>query len=367
VKESNTPQKQPVPGKKIEWLSLLGWGGAVIMVGLAVLVALSRFPNVVAAISGQNTGLATQPAVVLVDPTAEAVTSLPEYEVGIVDAVLRQANVHTNIPERSREEAIDYVVQNGDSVFGISKQFGIKPETVLWANYSVLNDNPDQLSPGVSLKIPPVDGVLYTWAKGDTIQAVADRYKAKADDILIWPQNHLDMNNPVIQPGQLIMIPNGRREFKQWLMPTIARGKSGVASNIPGTCDTGVNGAVGTGGFVWPAGNHFLSGNDFWSGHLAIDIAAGMGAPVWASDSGVVVFAGFSSAGYGRMVMIDHGNGYQTLYAHLSVLNVTCGQSVRQGQTIGAAGSTGNSTGAHLHFEVRFMGGFINPHFVLPR
>jgi len=90
------------------------------------------------------------------------------------------------------------------------------------------------------------------------------------------------------------------------------------------------------------------------------------GQTVYASDSGVVVYAGGISGGYGNMVMIDHGNGYATLYAHLSAISVRCGQSVYQGGPIGAAGSTGNSTGPHLHFEVRYFGGFINPRFVLP-
>jgi murein DD-endopeptidase MepM/ murein hydrolase activator NlpD len=125
-------------------------------------------------------------------------------------------------------------------------------------------------------------------------------------------------------------------------------------------------GYYGGGFFIWPASNHYLSGNDFWSGHLAIDIAAGTGAPIYAADAGVVVFAGWNSNGYGNVVMIDHQNGYHTLYAHLSSLAVSCGSSAAQGQVIGYAGSTGNSTGPHLHFEVRYLGGFLNPWTVLP-
>ena len=102
-------------------------------------------------------------------------------------------------------------------------------------------------------------------------------------------------------------------------------------------------------------------GNTYWSGHLAIDLAIGIGTPVVASDSGVVVFSGWTTVGYGNMVMIDHGNGFQTAYAHLTAALVACGQSVAQGQIIGTGGSTGNSTGPHLHFEIRYMGGFVNP------
>ena len=165
------------------------------------------------------------------------------------------------------------------------------------------------------------------------------------------------------------MIPGGSREFKSWVIPTIPRGKAGVLKEVlgPGACDTSTGGGFGgTGSFVWPAPEHFLSGNDYWSGHLGIDIAAGLGEPVYAADSGLVVYSGVSYGGYGNMIMIDHGNGYQTLYAHLSVIFAACGQGVNKGARIGSAGSTGNSTGAHLHFEVRYMGGFINPWSVLP-
>jgi murein DD-endopeptidase MepM/ murein hydrolase activator NlpD len=171
-----------------------------------------------------------------------------------------------------------------------------------------------------------------------------------------------------VRTGDWIVVPGGKRAFKSWFVPTIARGAAGVGTAFgPGGC-TGdfTGGAVGGGGFIWPTANHYLSGNDYWSGHLGIDIAAGLGATVWASDGGVVVFAGWSNGGYGNMVMIDHGNGWQTVYAHLSSVRVSCGESVSQGQSIGAAGSTGNSTGAHLHFETRNNGGFVNPWYVLP-
>jgi murein DD-endopeptidase MepM/ murein hydrolase activator NlpD len=166
----------------------------------------------------------------------------------------------------------------------------------------------------------------------------------------------------------LVMLPGGHREFRQWLVPTIPRGVAGVSTNLygGGTCPGGYEGAYGTGSFVWPAAEHYVVGNDYWSGHLAIDIAAGFGASVYAADSGVVVFSGAALGGYGYMVMIDHGNGYQTLYAHMSSISAGCGASVTQGQFIGAAGSTGKSTGPHLHFEVRYLGGFVNPWFVLP-
>jgi murein DD-endopeptidase MepM/ murein hydrolase activator NlpD len=285
-----------------------------------------------------------------------------------VNGLHRLASLHTIIPSRPRQKTISYTVQFGDSVFGIAEKFNLKPETVLWANYDTLNDNPDLLKPGIELNIPPVDGVYYQWKEGDTLEAVAEKFEADVEDILSWPGNDLDLIQPEIEVGQWLMIPSGHREYRQWVVPTIPRGAAGVSRSVygAGACSGSYEGAYGTGTFTWPTTNHYLSGNDYWSGHLAIDIAAGEGMGIMAADNGVVVFSGWATGGYGYMIMIDHGNGYQTLYAHLSQVNVVCGQSVYQGQLIGLAGSTGNSTGPHLHFEVRYMGGFINPWYVLP-
>lgn len=276
----------------------------------------------------------------------------------------RQIQLKTNIPERPRYSAAKYTVVRGDSVFAIAKKFNLKPDTILWANYDVLKDDPHSLKPGQVLVIPPTDGIYYQWQEKDTLEGVAKKFKATVEDILNWPGNDIDLANPTIKPGTWVMIPGGQREYIQWLIPTIARGSSGTA-NVGGSQCPG--GAVGSGSFVWPADNHYLSGNDYWSGHLGIDIAAGEGAPIYAADSGVVTMAqGGWNYGYGNVIQIDHGNGYTTLYAHLSVIGVRVCQSVSAGQWIGNAGSTGNAFGAHLHFEVRLNGGFINPWYVLP-
>jgi murein DD-endopeptidase MepM/ murein hydrolase activator NlpD len=126
------------------------------------------------------------------------------------------------------------------------------------------------------------------------------------------------------------------------------------------------DGAVGSGTFVWPTDNYSLSGNDYGPDHPGIDIAAGEGSPVYAADAGVVVARGDDETGYGNVIEIDHRNGYLTLYAHLSVIGVSMCQSVEAGQWIGAAGSTGNARGAHLHFAVALDGRAINPWSVLP-
>jgi murein DD-endopeptidase MepM/ murein hydrolase activator NlpD len=266
-----------------------------------------------------------------------------------------------------KHEVLSYTVEKGDSIFKISKQFDIKPETILWANPETLNDNPELLTIGMKLKIPATDGIYYQWKTGDTVAAVAARFKTEPSSILLWPENDLDLLDPIINPGSYVMVPGGKREMVSWVMPTIPRGKSGVSKALagPGACET-TDGAYGTGTFVWPAVNKSLSGNDYWSGHLALDIASNMGSPVFASDSGLVVYAGWNNTGYGNMIMIDHGNGYQTLYAHLSQISISCGSSVYQGSSIGASGSSGNSTGPHLHFETRYLSGLVNPWSLMP-
>ena len=167
----------------------------------------------------------------------------------------------------------------------------------------------------MNLNIPPTDGIYYKWKTGDSVADVAARYKVEPSAILLWPENDLDILDPTINPDSYVMVPGGKREMISWVMPTIPRGKSGVSKSLagPGACNT-TDGAYGTGTFIWPAVNNYLSGNDYWSGHLALDIASNMGSPVFASDSGLVVYAGWNNTGYGNMVMIDHGNGYQTLY-----------------------------------------------------
>jgi hypothetical protein len=280
-------------------------------------------------------------------------------------AIEREIQIKTNIPaDKPRYEVEEYRVVRGDSVFAIAESFKVQPETVLWANYDVLQDDPHSLAPGMVLKIPPADGIYYQWKENDTLESVATELRASVDDILNFPGNDIDLANPEIKSGSWVMVPGGEREFVQWLVPTIATGASGTSSTSQSACS---GGTVGGGGFVWPADAHSLSGNDYWSGHLGIDIAAGAGAPVYAADSGVVTMAqGGYNYGYGNVIQIDHGNGYSTVYAHLSNIGVSVCASVGAGQWIGAAGNTGNSQGAHLHFEVRQNGGFINPWFVLP-
>lgn len=359
ISRSATSSKTVTPLSAVAWIVAL-----ILVAGVAYL----GWRNLASRTVDEREQPAAQAAGLELTPVSSGI-SLPAFlPAPPVQAVARLSNLHTIFPTRPGTEARQYTVDTGDSVFEIAAKFNITPETVLWANYDQLKDSPDTISIGMELQIPPVDGVYYQWKEGDTLEQVAAQFKADPEDILNWSGNNIDLVDPQIEPGTMVMIPGGEREFQQWVIPVIPRGRAGVSQSLygAGTCEGGYDGAFGTGGFVWPAGNHSLSGNDYWSGHLAIDIAAGEGAPVYAADSGVVVFAGGAFGGYGNMVMIDHGNGYQTLYAHLSSVATRCGASVGQGGTIGYAGSTGNSTGAHLHFEVRYLGGFVNPWHVLP-
>lgn len=344
---------------------MLPWIGvifAIILLSIWGYKSLHLFNNK----SEENSNFKTDKLSISADGLGVVLSALNQNDE--IDSIHRLSNIFTTIPERPELEVITHTVAIGDSVFEIAKQYKIKPETVLWANYDQLKDNPDMISPDMVLKIPPADGVYYQMVEGDNLEALAAQFGIDTQAVIEYAGNKFELTNPIKNPGDWVMFPGGHREFRQWLIPVIPRGQAGVLKSVygSGACEGNYEGAYGTGSFIWPAGNHVLSGNDYWSGHLGIDIGAGDGAGIFAADSGVIVFAGWATGGYGNMVMIDHGNGYQTLYAHLSNVSVSCGRSVSQGQAIGSAGSTGNSTGAHLHFEVRYQGGFINPWYVLP-
>ncbi len=280
--------------------------------------------------------------------------------------VARLADSHTQIPTRGRSEVITYTVQAGDTLFGIADKFGLKPETLLWGNYFVLKDDPHLLHPQQVLNILPVDGTYHLVTKDNTLDKIAKFYGVTTQDIVDWPGNNLDAQNPVLALGSYLVVPGGHRELTSWQVPTINRADKTTAATNVGQCPGGYSGAVGSGTFVWPANNHSLSGYDYTAIHHGLDICAHLGDPIYATDNGVIVWAGPNAYGYGNLIVIDHGNGWQSVYGHLSQWNVQCGQSVYQGNLIGLAGSTGNSSGPHLHFEIHYKGGSVNPWTVLP-
>lgn len=362
----------------IDMLIGIGLGESFMRVGtLALSVALigaviylARPFLARASAGGANNAAEAEPTVMVegIEPSAQEVDSF--------GGVPRLAQVHTTIPSRPRQEVIKYTVVEGDTIFGIAQNFGLEPQTVLWSNYYTLLDNPHALKPGQELNILPVNGTYHEWQDGEGLNGVADYFHVTPEDIINYPPNHLDAKtigdyaHPNIQPGTWLVVPGGKRDFISWSAPLGVTRENPASARVlgPGACEPVTGGAVGFGTFVWPANNHKLSGFDYSpnSNHWGIDIAGNEGEGVYATDAGVIVYAGWNNYGYGNMIMVDHGNNFQSLYAHLSGISVVCGQSVGQGDLIGIIGNTGRSSGSHLHFEIRAISSWVNPWDVLP-
>lgn len=321
----------------------------------------------------ENTAQASGPT-----PSVDVnLNAIPSLDNPAITGISRSAQLHTNIPSRPRNEISTYIVQAGDTVSGIAEKYGLLPETIFAANYAILQDDPHGLVEGQELQILPVDGVYWQWLGGISFGAWADYFQVKPEDIINYPANNIDAStisdpaNADIKPGVWLVIPGAKYSFHQPGSIPLGITRTDPASaqvGGSGACGAITGGAVGTGSFIFPTGRHTLSGFDYTprTNHLGIDLAGDLGDPVYASDGGVIVYAGSNSYGYGNLVMVDHGTGFQTLYAHLSLISVSCGESVNQGQYLGAVGSTGKSSGPHLHFEVRTSSTVINPWDVLP-
>jgi murein DD-endopeptidase MepM/ murein hydrolase activator NlpD len=205
------------------------------------------------------------------------------------------------------------------------------------------------------LRILPIDGVRHKVARGESIFTVAKKYglseEAEAQKIVNYPFNEF-LNDETFElaTGQYVLVPDGVKPDEPVSRP-VARATNRL------TPDAGS--VTATGSFVWPASGKITQSFVFY--HKAIDIANRAGGPILGADAGVVVASGWDASGYGNRVIVDHGNGYHTLYGHLSVIQVQAGQRVNRGDVLGQMGSTGRSTGTHLHFEVRQGGTLINP------
>jgi murein DD-endopeptidase MepM/ murein hydrolase activator NlpD len=267
------------------------------------------------------------------------------------EVLVRAAVPHTIIPERPRDEITQYKVQVGDSIFGIAAQFGLAPETIMWANGRFVEDNPDLLRVGQELVILPVDGVYHQVGGSDTVEKIAAAYKVEPAAIIGYPLNNLDPQNAQVTVGQWLVVPGGTK-------PYVPRTVVAYSGPVP------QDASKGSGSFGWPVAGQITQ--NYWDRHRALDIGSWEGAPVLAADSGYVVAAGWDDSGFGRIVVIDHGNGFQSLYAHMQVYYVEVGDSVAKGQQIGEVGSTGNSTGPHLHFELHQSAVQRNPFGFLP-
>jgi LysM repeat protein len=279
----------------------------------------------------------------------------------------RQVLPHTTIPERPRSSVVTYTVQPGDTVFGIAESFGLSPHTIYWANSDVLHDNPHMLWPDMVLNILPVNGVYHIVDDGETISTIASDYGVGSSAIYNeW--NGLEQGQS-LQAGSALVIAGGTRDFLVWQLPTYSD-IAGSASIGSGLCLLPPTGLRGNGWHIWPTDSRRISGWTFHDlrnpPHSGLDTGLRTGDPIYATDNGVVAYAGWNDWGYGYLVVIDHGNNFHTYYAHLSAIWVVCGQSVYQGAAIAGGGSTGRSSGPHLHYEIRYDGIPQDPLYYLP-
>jgi murein DD-endopeptidase MepM/ murein hydrolase activator NlpD len=253
-----------------------------------------------------------------------------------------------------RQEISQYTVQPGDTVYGIAYKFGLSPETVLWSNPD-LENNPHLLQVGQTLNILPFDGIYHQVGGGDTLDSIAAEYKVTPDVIINSPMNKIDPLNPVIERGQWVVVPGGSKPFiPPKIQSVVNYGTSKPPAGAP----------VGSGFMIWPVTGHISQG--YYSYHPALDIESPIGTPVLAVDDGFVAAAGWDNSGYGWNVVIDHGNGLQSMYAHLQSYNVSPGDIIQKGQVIGNIGMSGRSSGPHLHIEIRQGTIQLNPANYLP-
>jgi murein DD-endopeptidase MepM/ murein hydrolase activator NlpD len=277
----------------------------------------------------------------------------------------------TIIPDRPRSRVEQYEVQSGDTIFSIAERFGLKPETIAWSNDRSIIGN---LRPGRMINILPVDGAYYVVPASETIRQVAGRFGVDPFVIIDSEFNELYGATPDTQlpSGTAVVIPGGEAEQITWnpVVERVTGNSPGAVSAIsfspgdPGSCGL-VENPGGSGGWVNPLGGGYQWMRGFTSFHTGVDLSAPTGTPVRAAQGGAVIFAGWNSFGYGYAIVLAHG-AFTTVYGHLSSINVGCRQIVSAGQVIGGVGSTGNSSGPHLHFEIRYNDVAQDPTGIMP-
>ncbi len=239
----------------------------------------------------------------------------------------------------------NYSVRSGDTISGITRKFGLRNISTLISVNDISNVR--QLGAGQKLKIPSIDGIIYTVKKGDSLESIVKKYNVKLATIL----DVNELNTDVLSAGQQLFIPGAAMDSKSlkeamgelFIMPL--KSKFRWSSSYGKRIDP----IAGVSSF-----------------HTGTDMACPTGTPIYAAMSGTIATAGVSRV-YGNYVIIEHGNGYQTLYAHMSKIIATKGQWVSQGTKIGLVGSTGYSTGPHLHFTVYKNGKMIDPMTILKK
>jgi murein DD-endopeptidase MepM/ murein hydrolase activator NlpD len=254
-----------------------------------------------------------------------------------------------------RQSVESYIVQGGDTISTIAEKFSVSIRTILWANN--LSDT-SVIRPGDTLQIPPVTGVIHQVKAGDTVDKIANKYKAQANDIMAF--NQLPTKE-AIEVGDVLIVPGGIIEQA----PAASTPTTPVRNNfidrifrgpIPPPAKVAPSNRL-----LWPTPNRKI--NQYYRGflHTGLDIEGTYSSPIYAAADGRVESVIYQRFGYGYHIIINHGGGRQTLYAHASKMFVKPGQHVNRGQTIAIVGSTGRSTGTHLHFEVIVNGRKTNP------
>jgi len=255
-----------------------------------------------------------------------------------------------------RDTVTKYTVQSGDTLSSIGKRFNVTVDTIRYAN--TISDI-GYLKVGQEIDIPPVNGVVYKVVSGDTIASIAKKYKVSEQAIADF--NYL--SKPfILTSGQELVLPNANIPAPVVATPVQVVPGSTVNPTYTGAAYTFIpyadHGNAGNGNFIWPTNNRYITQYFSWY-HPAIDIA--VQSPIYAADSGIVIRSGWWTNGYGFAVQIDHRNGYVTTYAHMSVLKASVGDEVNQGDLIGIMGSTGRSTGPHVHFSIQYQGSYVDP------
>ena len=274
-------------------------------------------------------------------------------------AISAQLNPRTYQGKTPEHEFQTYIVVRGDTPVRIAERFNIKPETLLGGNPQ-LSEESNLLQIDDELIILPVDGVLHDVSPGESLESISALYDVPVDDIIGYTPNNLEFPYR-LYPGTQVLVPGAVRDLFVWEPPSLESVRSSN-SYWAGQAQPLI---VGTGTFVWPVGARRIT-QVYWYGHQAIDVGLVEGSPVYASDSGTVTYAAWSPYCFGNLIVVNHGNGFETFYAHLSSINVVPGQIVYQGNVIGASGNTGCSSGPHIHFEIRVNGNRDDPIWWLP-
>jgi LysM repeat protein len=312
--------------------------------------------------AAENFDDGAQPSSYMDDPSIDVSAHIDvsylgeEYATTTVGSSVASPTIAEGAASIAQRDAVEsYTVQEGDTLGGISEKYGLSLSSVLWANNLTFRST---IRPGDALLIPPVDGVLYKVKNGDTISKIAKNYGADADKIVAF--NKLASAND-LRIGDELMIPGGEPPAapvrRTAPLSSLWNDSSGSSKWTPFVAPNGTGETAGA--WLWPTDWRVITQKYGWR-HTGLDIDGDYTTHSLAASDGVVIYSGWRS-GYGNTVEIDHGNGVVTRYAHHSKNLVSVGEAVKAGQVLANTGSTGRSTGTHLHFEVIVNGKFQNP------